>query len=274
MGKNVAVTNETIFFCDGGSCQKAGSEPVIRTARAFLRNEGLWDSTHTIKTRCNGRCEDAPTCIIQNGNYWYKNINSETIVPILKAHLNHNQPLEEHLLYKPEWEEVHSNKERKRIKPKAFSLSTDTELGQVWITKGFSSDQYLYPLFKFLLNQKPNAICTWFNGTTFNLNTLTAVEYTDPYKMTLFIDPSKTLDLIIGPVPKRTDFEAVSNQKIGATEYFQNTLSLELGIRFKNKLGETVATIQLGTNNQNIWQYCETIQLIGIALPKHVSINE
>jgi len=274
MGKNVAATNQTIFFCDGGSCQKAGSEPVIRTARAFLRNEGLWDSTHTIKTRCNGRCEDAPTCIIQKGNYWYKNINTTSIVPILKAHLEHNQPLEEYLLFQPEWGEVVSNKERKRVIPKAFSQSTDTELGHVWITKGFSSDQYLYPLFKFLLDNKPNAICTWFNGTTFNLNTLTAVEYTDPYKMTVCIEPSQSFDLIIGPVPKRTDFEAVSNQKIGATEYFQNINTLEQGIRFKNKLGETVATIHLGTSNQPIWDYCENIQLIGISVPKQTALHE
>lgn len=274
MGKNVATTNQTFFFCDGGSCQKAGSEPVIRTARAYLRNQGLWESTHTIKTRCNGRCEDAPTCIVQHGNYWYKNTNANTIVPILKSHLEHNKPITEHLLYQPEWERVESDKERKRVKPKAFSLITDEQLGEVWLTKGFSSDQYLYPLFMHLLDQKIDAICTWYNGTRFNLNTLTNVVYTDPYTMSLQVGEQQTLELIIGSVPKRTDFEAISNQKIGATEYYMKPDQSGKGIRLKNKLGECVATIELGPDNQDIWTYCETIQLIGISVPKQETVHE
>lgn len=274
MGKNIATTNQTFFFCDGGSCQKAGSEPVIRTARAYLRNQGLWESTHTIKTRCNGRCEDAPTCIVQNGNYWYKNTNINTIVPILKSHLEHNKPISEHLLFQPEWESVDSDKERKRVKPKAFSLTTDEDLGKVWLTKGFSSDQYLYPLFVHLFNTKPDAVCTWHNGTRFNLNTLTNVEYTDPYTMSLHIGEHQTLELIIGSVPKRTDFEAISNQKIGATEYYMQADQSGKGIRLRNKLGECVATIELGLDNQDIWTYCETIQLIGISVPKQEIVHE
>ena len=74
MGKNLADVDYSFYHCDGGSCKKAGSENVLRDVRAHLRNNNLWDKTHSIKTRCNGRCEDAPTCIVQPGNYWYKNL--------------------------------------------------------------------------------------------------------------------------------------------------------------------------------------------------------
>ena len=90
MGKNIANTTHTFLFCDGGSCQKKGSEQVVRTARAYLRNNGLWNTTHTIKTRCNGRCEDAPTCIVSNGDYWYKELTPEKIIPIVKSHIETN----------------------------------------------------------------------------------------------------------------------------------------------------------------------------------------
>ena len=85
MGKDLANTNLTFLFCDGGSCQKAGSEQAARAARVYLRNNGHWDTTHTIKTRCNGRCEDASTCIVQPGNYWYKELTPEKVVNIIKS---------------------------------------------------------------------------------------------------------------------------------------------------------------------------------------------
>jgi len=122
MGKNIANTTHTFFFCDGGSCQKAGSEKVVRAARAYLRNNGHWDTTHTIKTRCNGRCEDAPTAIVYPGGSWYKELTPEKITPIVKRHLNNTPLLDAELLYKKGWEEQASDNERPAFKPKPFEF--------------------------------------------------------------------------------------------------------------------------------------------------------
>ncbi len=41
MGKDLTQVSTTFYICDGGSCRKAGSDPVMRATRAYLRNQGL-----------------------------------------------------------------------------------------------------------------------------------------------------------------------------------------------------------------------------------------
>ena len=108
MGKDISKVTTTFQFCDGGSCKKAKSELAVREARAYLRNENLWDTTHTIRTRCNGRCEDAPTWIVQPGNFWYKNLTPEKAVEIVKSHVDTQQPVNEYLLYKEGDTQLHT----------------------------------------------------------------------------------------------------------------------------------------------------------------------
>jgi len=108
MGKDIAKSTHTFLFCDGGCCQKKGSDPVVRAARSYLRNRGLWDTTHTIKTRCNGRCEDAPTCIVNRGEYWYKKLTPKLGVELVKAHIHNNKPMNTNLLYADGWDRVKS----------------------------------------------------------------------------------------------------------------------------------------------------------------------
>ncbi|MBP8792795.1 MAG: (2Fe-2S) ferredoxin domain-containing protein [Lutibacter sp.] len=270
MGKDLAASTTTFFFCDGGSCQKAGSEIVTRTARAYIRNNNLWNKTHTIKTRCNGRCEDAPTCIVQNGNYWYKDLTASKIQEIIASHVNEQKGVTPYLLYQNNWDKVVSEKDIKPIQPKGFEHKNDVDLGMCCITKGFSSDQYLFPLFLFLLQTKSGASLQLNNGELFDFKNLVAVRYEDAYAITLEFLNEKMVHLIIGLVPKTEPIELVQ-QKIMSTEYFRLTSNGDKGIRFKNKIGKTVAIIKLDSINNTIWDYCLDIQLGGILAPH---INE
>ena len=272
MGKNLAASNNTFFFCDGGSCQKAGGENVVRAARAYLRNNGLWNTTHTIKTKCNGRCEDAPTCIVQSGNYWYKDLDAEKIKKILEAHIYHQKGVTPYLMYKDKWGEVVSDNERKNMKPKGFEFKNDVDLGACCIAKGFSSDQYLYPLFLYLLQVKKGISLQLSNGELYDFENLEEVKYDAPYVMSLVFKNNKKVNLVIGFVPKSESVELVQ-QKISVTEYFRLESTGNKGIRFKNKVGETVAIIRLNKQMTEIWEYCLTIQLNGMLEPKNNTIN-
>ena len=272
MGKNLANTTNTILFCDGGSCRKAGSEMVTREARVYLRNNGLWDTTHTIKTRCNGRCEDAPTCIVQGGDYWYKQLTPEKIGPILESHLTKDEPIEEYLLYREGWEAVASDNERKKVVAPPFALKQDEQFGECWITRGFSSDQYLHPLFVYFAENSPKA--TFFNetGETFNLQDLKTVVYDNPHVIQLGFSDERGLELHIGAAPKDGP-AAHTKQKISVTEYFIETETQSKGIRFKNKMGELKGLIKFDASEKASWDYCLNVQLLGLKNPETAAAN-
>lgn len=268
MGKKIAASNLNIFFCDGGSCQKAGSENVVRTARAYLRNKGHWDTTHTIKTRCNGRCEDAPTCIIQQGDYWYKKLDHQKIIPILESHLQYHKPLKKDLLYQQGWETHQSDNERPEVMPKPFQLKIDAELGSVIITKGFSSDQYLYPLFLFLQSVNEGVSIVFENGERYFFSDFLKVVYETSYTLQLYAKNNRIIDLIIGGVPK-SEPSSIIQQKITQTEYFivkGTTSKPQKGIRFKDKRARTIAIIYIPKTANQTWEYCLSTQLKGIQI--------
>mgnify|MGYP000751854038 CR=1 FL=1 len=272
MGKNLAVAKHTFLFCDGGSCQKAGGDNVIRQARAYLRNNELWDQVHTIKTRCNGRCEDAPTCIVLNDGSWYKNLNSEKITPLIASYIHNEENRSENLLFQKGWSEVKSDNERKKVTPKQFELKNDSDLGECYLTKGFSSDQYLFPLFQYLNEVKEGAILTLSDGVSYNLDELQTVKYEDKYKVELGFKHAIHTHFIIGFVPK-TEPDSLVQQKISSTEYFSLTESNQKGIRLKNKMGETKAVIYLAPHAPQLWDYCLNIQLGGMTEPIKTNSN-
>lgn len=266
MGKNLAKSTTTFLFCEGSSCQKAGSEAVSRAARAYLRNNDLWETTHTIKTRCNGRCEDAPTAIVQPGNYWYKDLNSIKITEILTTHLEDNQAIESYLLFKENWPEVVSHKEIPPFTPQDFCVSLDPLLGNVFITKGFSSDQYLYPLFLKLSQKKIAAQLILPPNLSYDFKDLARVVYEDPYALSLFFESNNQVDLIIGSLPKEASTDLIA-QKITSTEYYKLVDNSISGIRFKNKFGKIIGQIQFTHSENILWDYCLKIQLKGLADP-------
>jgi len=272
MGKDLAIVQQTFFFCDGDSCQKAGSEEVIRHARAYIRNNKQWNKTHTIKTKCNGRCEDAPTCIVLNGGYWYKELTPQKIIPILSSHINHNKPILKDLLFQNQWDKVKSKNERNKVIPKPFEFKDDSDLGECFITKGFSSDQYLFPLFQYLNKVKEHAVLILSDEKRYNLDDLMAVKYEEKYKVELIFKENITIDFIIGFVPK-TEPDSLVQQKIASTEYFISLASNQKGIRLKNKMGETKAIIYLDSNASELWKYCLTVQLGGMTEPINTHIN-
>ena len=258
MGKNIANTTHTFLFCDGGSCQKAGSENVVRAARAYLRNNELWESTHTIKTRCNGRCEDAPTCIVNPSDSWYKNLSPNNIIPIVKSHLENTALQEEDLLFTNTWQELASDNERPPVKPKPFELKNDTELNECHITRGFSSDQYLYPLFLFLQDNSEGITLSITGKDSILFKEVVKVEYADKYNLELFTK-TDCIPLTIAGVPKEKP--ELFQTKISSTEYFYQIATQQAGIRFKNKFGVTLGKIEFDSIANKAWKYCIQIQL-------------
>lgn len=260
MGKNIAKSDIVFYFCDGGSCKKAGSEAVVREVRAHLRNNELWNTTHTIKTRCNGRCEDAPTCIVQKGDYWYKKLNAQTGIEMAKSHIEQGKPLEQHLLYQPDWDDLKSEAERQPVKAKPFEYKDDTDLGLCHITRGFSSDQYLYPLFLYLWEHDQQSRVQLASGKSFSFGEIQEIRFSKEFAMELVLE-NEVVELIIAAVPKvREDLHEL---KITVTEYYVLAENMAAGIRFKNKKGKILGKIHLNSMTSKSWDYITAIHLQG-----------
>ncbi|AZQ65460.1 (2Fe-2S) ferredoxin domain-containing protein [Flammeovirga pectinis] len=264
MGKNIAKTTHNFLFCDGGSCQKAGAENVVRTVRAYLRNNGLWDSTHTIKTRCNGRCEDAPTWIVQPNNYWYKELTPSKGLEIIKSHIHNNKPVEKHLLYCDDWDNISSEKEIPPYKLKPFNIIEDATLGSCYLTRGFASDQYTYPLFLYLFEHSPSSKIVLGDAKELSFSAIKEVLYSKQYVLELVLE-HETIELVIAPINQKDT--ALVKARIAVVEYFHQITSQKKGIRFKNKFGDQIGLIWL---SESAWKYCTEVQLQGLSIDKEL----
>lgn len=271
MGKNISKVNTTFQFCDGGSCRKANSEIAIREARAYLRNNGLWDSIHTIKTRCNGRCEDAPTWIVQPGNFWYKNLTPDKAVSIMKSHIEHGQPVEECLLYKEGWS-VLATENEKSIAPVVFKDKIDPELGEALVARSFASDQHLYPLFQYLFQEPKHITVQSYDNDSIEIKSPHVVDYRDPYEIEINGEELQ-LRLTIAGIPKDISTE-IADRKVSVAEviWLKKTTIFTKAIRLKNKKGKHLVTFWIKEEDTVTWEHILTIYLS--MSPNHIRISE
>lgn len=263
MGKDLSKVTTTFQFCDGGSCRKAHSELSVREARAHLRNADLWHSTHTIKTRCNGRCEDAPTLIVQPGNFWYKQLDQQKVIEIVEAHTTAQSPVEAYLLFKEGAESVLSDRERK-VTPVVFKPKVHEEYGTALVARASASDQFLYPVLKTMFEKFPNFELLHPIQNT-RITTEHQVKYTDAFDL-MIKGPEAELAIAIGPITKAMEKEVASeilSRKVGVSEvyWFDNHERYQGAIHLKNRKGKPIVNFLIPKENQDLWTYLMTIYL-------------
>ncbi len=70
--KDLIQTKKCLFLCNGGSCMKKDAEEVTQAVRKCIKEMGLDDEYHTVRTKCIGRCDDAPVAMLAPNNVWLK----------------------------------------------------------------------------------------------------------------------------------------------------------------------------------------------------------
>ena len=142
-------------------------------------------------------------------------------------------------------------------------------MGDAGQPKGFSSDQYLHPLFSFLGEQRPKGKLTLANGEELQLTSIESVNYTDPYFIALTFSDNKTVNLVIGVLPRNAS-EELTRLKVTSTEYFLSLTSDELSILFKDKKSNRIASITFDKAEKEVLNYCLKVQLRGLSIPELV----
>jgi (2Fe-2S) ferredoxin len=92
-------TKHHVLICNGSSCMRKGGEEVTQAIRNEITDLDLDTVIHTTRTRCNGRCKDAPVVIVYPEGTWYKEVSPELGSKIVKQHLAGGRPLEDYIIY-------------------------------------------------------------------------------------------------------------------------------------------------------------------------------
>ncbi|MDR7313848.1 ferredoxin [Brevibacillus nitrificans] len=90
---NLSQTKHHVLLCNGSSCNRKGGEEVTVAIREAIAEAGLDDHVHTTRTRCNGRCEDAPVMIVYPEGIWYKQITPEIAPSLVEQHFVKGEPV-------------------------------------------------------------------------------------------------------------------------------------------------------------------------------------
>tara|TARA_B100001778_G_scaffold199407_1_gene164615 strand:+ start:4869 stop:5237 length:369 start_codon:yes stop_codon:yes gene_type:complete len=107
--KDIINSKKCLFICNGGSCMKMNAEEVTQAIRKSIQDFKLDDDYHTVRTKCMGRCDDAPVAMLAPDNIWLKDINHNQC-DLLLSEIELNEVKEgDNFLYKMGDKTINSN---------------------------------------------------------------------------------------------------------------------------------------------------------------------
>ncbi|MFL2581766.1 MAG: (2Fe-2S) ferredoxin domain-containing protein [Flavobacteriales bacterium] len=107
--KDIINSKKCLFMCNGGSCMKMNAEEVTQAIRKSIQDFKLDDDYHTVRTKCMGRCDDAPVAMLAPDNIWLKDINHNQC-DLLLSEIELNEVKEgDNFLYKMGGKTINSN---------------------------------------------------------------------------------------------------------------------------------------------------------------------
>jgi (2Fe-2S) ferredoxin len=111
-------TEKCLFICNGGSCMKKDAEIVTVEIRKKIAELGFKDTIHTVRTRCIGRCDDAPVVFSSPDSVWYKEVYPEDVGGFIEKYVAANSLSPEYFLYKMGEKQINSDSIPTKIRKK------------------------------------------------------------------------------------------------------------------------------------------------------------
>jgi NADH:ubiquinone oxidoreductase subunit E len=81
MAKDYSKIKQFVFVCNGKDCKSHGAKEIGEAVKDALKMEGLDKSTKLIKTKCTGRCKEAPVIIVKD--QWHTELKPKDIKEII-----------------------------------------------------------------------------------------------------------------------------------------------------------------------------------------------
>lgn len=106
--KDLLIVKKCLFICNGGSCLRKDADDVTLELRRLIKENGLDDEVHTVRTRCIGRCDDANVIMVSPDNIWFKNIGLADTAAVFEAIVNNKMQQCENFLYESGQPQINS----------------------------------------------------------------------------------------------------------------------------------------------------------------------
>lgn len=81
MGKDYSQVKNFIFICNGSDCKKSGAKDLEKAVHFELKTRGQKNKSKIIKTKCTGRCKEAP--VVLANNQWLSRVRLKEVREIV-----------------------------------------------------------------------------------------------------------------------------------------------------------------------------------------------
>lgn len=98
-----------VCVCCGASCLSSGSEAVLKTIQAQVKEQGKENEIQVVPSGCMGPCNQGPLVKVMPENTIYQKIKDDTAPKIVQSHLVENKPVESMVLFADSREKVFLN---------------------------------------------------------------------------------------------------------------------------------------------------------------------
>ncbi len=82
MGKDFNQVKNFIFICNGSDCKSSGAKGLEKLFWQELKKNGIKNTTKIIKTKCTGRCQEAPVIVVDNS--WLTKVKEKNVSVIVE----------------------------------------------------------------------------------------------------------------------------------------------------------------------------------------------
>lgn len=82
MGKNYESYCHFAFICNGSDCKDKGAKDIERAFSKEFKQHGLKGSARVFKTKCTGRCKEAPVVIV--GQKWLAKVKPKDVPDLVE----------------------------------------------------------------------------------------------------------------------------------------------------------------------------------------------
>jgi (2Fe-2S) ferredoxin len=120
--KDLINTKKCLFICNGGCCMKKDAEEITLAIRKCIKEMGLDDDYHTVRTKCIGRCDDAPVAMLSPDNIWLQQIDAENCKLIIEQIEKQKISESDYFLYKMGENSINSNSIPTKYKTKKVQI--------------------------------------------------------------------------------------------------------------------------------------------------------
>jgi (2Fe-2S) ferredoxin len=248
MGKDLTKVTNTVFICNGGTCKKNGAEENTRELRCAIKMEGLHEITHTIKTLCQGQCENAPVLFLNPEGIWYKRMTAETIDEFVKQKLSRRTGFEGHILFRDGWTTM---RPVKTIEPKTLDElidHTDDHVGDIYGALIYPWEHNVYPLLKEIFLVYRSGLTIFHFDRILN-SAVFKIDYKDGRALIGGDIAGEDFDIVMS-VPRESEHFL---HKVSKIKLYRRSDALQ-GIYFMNSRQGVFLRIEWRTHN-NFWNH-------------------